>query len=65
MARSLKQLQDRKTDNWLALVVAVPFGIIADSYGRRLVLGLNALAELLFYLSIGTIGKPPWTAWTV
>ena len=47
----------------LALVVAVPFGMIADAYGRRLVLGLNALAELLFYASIGTIGKSSWTAW--
>lgn len=34
---------------------------MADRYGRRLVLGLNALAELLFYACIGTIGKPSRT----
>lgn len=38
------------------MIVTVPFGIIADRCGQKLVLFLNAAAEVLFYISIAAIG---------
>jgi MFS family permease len=38
------------------LTVTIPFGIVADKYGRKLVLCLNASAEVAFFILIGMIG---------
>ncbi|KAF3928212.1 hypothetical protein AA313_de0206780 [Arthrobotrys entomopaga] len=40
----------------ISIFSAIPFGILADRYGRRLVLALNTGAEVLFYATIVTLG---------